>query len=80
MVIWREISSNSILFSCHPIIGAQSICTHYSCFENNNMGRFVTLKKSGPKYGPEKSRLYSGPYFGPDFFLSSRTYKNIRPT
>ena len=32
----------------------QSICTHYSCFEN--MGRFVTLKKSGPKYGPEKSK------------------------
>jgi hypothetical protein len=23
---------------------AQSICTHYSCFEN--MGRFVTLKKN----------------------------------
>ena len=61
---------------------AQSICTHYFCFEN--MGRFVTLKKSGPKYGPEKSRLqktglllfkkrrgtlrFSGPFFGLDFF------------
>ena len=30
---------------------AQSICTHYSCFENK--GRFATLKK----YGPEKSRV-----------------------
>jgi hypothetical protein len=36
-------------------IVAQSICTHYSCFEN--MGRFVTLKKPDPKYGPEKSRV-----------------------
>ena len=26
---------------------AQSICTHYSCFEN--MGRFVTLKKNQVK-------------------------------
>jgi hypothetical protein len=34
---------------------AQSICTQYSCFEN--MGWFVTLKKSGPKYGPEKSKV-----------------------
>jgi hypothetical protein len=30
---------------------AQSICTHYSCFEN--MGRFLNLKK-GPKYGLQK--------------------------
>ena len=28
---------------------------HYSRFEN--MGRFVTLKKSGSKYGPENSRV-----------------------
>ena len=26
---------------------AQSICTHYTCFEN--MGRFVTLKKNGER-------------------------------
>ena len=32
----------------------QSICIHYSCFEN--MGRFVTLKKkSDPKYGLQKA-------------------------
>ena len=37
------------------MIIAQSICTHYSCFEN--MGRFVTLTKSDPKYGPGKSKV-----------------------
>ena len=30
-----------------PMILAQSICTHYSCFENT--GRFVTLKKNQVK-------------------------------
>ena len=44
MVIGTEISWNSILFPCYPIIGTQSICTHYSCFEN--MGRFVMLEKN----------------------------------
>ena len=65
----------------------QSICTHYSRFEN--MGRFATLKKSGPKYGPElfafwitiilvfRTLLLSGPYFGPDFF-KYQTLKIIR--
>ena len=37
---------------CTGRLLAQSICTHYSCFEN--MGRFVTLKK-GPKYGLQKA-------------------------
>ena len=43
------------------------------------MGQFVTLKKSGPKYGPEKAGhkkqghcylhpAFCNPYFGPDFF------------
>jgi hypothetical protein len=36
---------------------AQSICTHYSCFEN--MGRFVTLKKNQvqKKAGCKKNRV-----------------------
>ena len=100
MVIGTEISC--ILFPCYPIIGTQSICTHYSCFEN--MGRFVTLeknqvqnmglKKAGSKthghcYSKREeaawpllflnnndpvfcSLFFSGPYFGPGFFLSSR--------
>ena len=82
---------------------AQSICTHYSCFEN--MGRFVTLKKNqvqnmdlkkagcknqGNFYSKrEETRLpllflnnndpafcnllFSGTYFGPDFFSLSQT-------
>ena len=33
----------------------QSICTHYSCFEN--MGRFVTLKKIRSKIWVTKSRV-----------------------
>ena len=41
-------------FSTNLNIFAQSICTHYSCFEI--MGRFVTLKKSDPNYGPEKKQ------------------------
>ena len=35
----------------------KGICTkstHYYCFEK--MGQFVALKKSGPKYGPEKKQ------------------------
>ena len=34
---------------------AQSICTHYSCFEN--MGRFATLKKIRSKIWGSKSRV-----------------------
>ena len=34
---------------------AQSICTHYSCFEN--MDRFVTLKKIKSKICVSKSRV-----------------------
>ena len=40
-----------LLLNKNPI--AQSICTHYSCFEN--MDRFVTLKKKDPKYGLQKA-------------------------
>jgi hypothetical protein len=40
---------SQVLF--YPV--AQSICIHFSLFEN--MGRFVTLKKSGPKYGLQKA-------------------------
>ena len=91
----------------------QSICTHYSCFEN--LGGFVTLKKirskvfdqnkirskvwTWKKQGAKKQShcyskreearlpflflnkttlffctlLFSGPYFGPDFFSGSQT-------
>ena len=34
---------------------AQSICTHYFCFEN--MGRFVNLKKIRSKIWDAKSRV-----------------------
>ena len=34
---------------------AQSICSHYSCFEN--MGRFATLKKIRSKIWGSKSRV-----------------------
>ena len=37
----NSLSRNSNNLQCRIL--AQSICTHYSCFEN--MGRFVTLKK-----------------------------------
>ena len=62
----------------YAYILAQSICTHYSCFEN--MGRFVTLKKLDPKYGLQmvgckkqghcysKREIFSCPYSGLDFF------------
>ena len=35
------------------LLFTQSICNHYPCFEN--MGRFVTMKKSGPKYGLQQA-------------------------
>ena len=37
-----------------PVV-AQSICAHYSCFEN--MGGYVTPKKVGSKIWSEKSRM-----------------------
>jgi hypothetical protein len=43
---------------------AQSICSHYSCFEN--MDRFMTLKTIGPKYEVHKAgckKLFFAPYF-----------------
>ena len=48
-------------------IHAQSICTHYSCFEN--MGQFATLKKSWSKICVAKSRLQK---------TGSLLYKNTR--
>ena len=42
----------TIMEFSHTLL-AESICTHYSCFEN--MGRFPTLKKMGPKYGVQKA-------------------------
>ena len=42
-----------LLFNKNPI--AQSICNHYSCFEN--MDRFVTLKKRRSEIWVAKSRV-----------------------
>ena len=53
---------------------AQSIFTHYSCFEN--MGRFVTLKK-GPKYGLQKAGC--NPYFEPFFKVPDPKKISCRP-
>ena len=53
---WPPTKKNrTYIYASSLNIYAQSICSHYSCFEN--MDRFVTLKKSSPKYGPEKSRV-----------------------
>ena len=46
-------SSDEWIESTIPV--AQSICTHYSCYEN--MGRFVTLKKITSKIWVAKSRV-----------------------
>ena len=76
------------IFNASP--SAQSICTHYSCFEN--MGWFVTLKKRVQNMGCKKQgakkqgHCYSKreearlllEYFEP--FLKFQTLKNIRPT
>ena len=53
--LWKSLNDKTSLeapwllklfqFGCHiDVTVAQSICTHYSCFENR--GRFVTLKKN----------------------------------
>ena len=42
-----ERAINQIIYPYMVKTVAQSICTHYSCFEN--MGRFVTLKKRSKK-------------------------------
>ena len=57
-----------------PKLLAQSICTHYSCFEN--MGLFATLKKIRSKIWVTKS--FSKPYW--TLFLKSQPLKNIRST
>ena len=44
-----------VLFYLFTCLLAQSICTHYSCFEN--MGRFVTLKKIRSKIWTWKNQV-----------------------
>ena len=98
---WTTASKLPIIL--HDIL-AQSICIHYSISslsgQPNIFFRVWNLRKSGPKYGPEKimaqkkrvivipkekrqpglfsfgitmtlffcTLLFSGPYFGPNFF------------
>ena len=52
-LIRAELKIKVYFLACLPDTLAQSICTHYSCFEN--MGRFVTLENKGPKYGLQKA-------------------------
>ena len=53
---WNLSKMGYACITSHSILTvAQSICTHYSCFEN--MGWFVTLKKSDPKYGSKERKV-----------------------
>ena len=48
-----ELPQDFWLYRNSSQILTQSICTQYSCFEN--IGRFLTLQKKGPKYGLQKA-------------------------
>ena len=63
---------------CKSSTIAQSICTHYSCFEN--MGQFVTLKKTRSNYkailSVRKQLLPEG-CFGPTKYNNIDTFAQI---